>query len=127
MLFEDWKKKVNELIFNAINLTLDDLPDEDYYIFWDCKYNPEDVAKILLIMYTNNKKKKNVYFQTFDEWKKEIDDNIMKVIGLHCIDLPDYDYWMEFSNNKRSSDVISNVLSSYEDSQCSNKRRKIEV
>ena len=45
MLFEDWKKKVNELIFNAINLTLDDLPDEDYYIFWDCKYNPEDVAR----------------------------------------------------------------------------------
>lgn len=127
MSFEDWKKNVNDIIFDAINLTLDDLPDEDYYIFWDSNYSSKNVADILLNMYTNNESKKNIYFQTFVEWKKEIDESVMKVIGLHCIDLPDYDYWMEWNNNKRSSDIVNVILSSYEDSQCSNKRRKIEV
>ena len=50
MSFEDWKKNVNDIIFDAINLTLDDLPDEDYYIFWDSNYSSKNVADILLNM-----------------------------------------------------------------------------
>jgi len=120
MEFNNWKNEINDIIYNSMNLNLTDLPDEDYYIMWEDKMCPKEVAKIIINDYNKLEKtliKKNEYEQTFDEWKKEVDNLIFKKIGLHCEDLPDYDYWSSWERNIFSEVIVQQVLLKYENAE----------
>lgn len=48
MSFEDWKLKVENIVFSHLNLNCNDLPDEDYWISWDKAFSPEEMANIVI-------------------------------------------------------------------------------
>ena len=41
--FEDWKLKVDDIVFSKLNLNCSDLPDEDYWMSWDKDFSPEKI------------------------------------------------------------------------------------
>ncbi len=45
--FANWINKVEKQIMSKLNLTLLDLPDEDYMIFFEEKKSPETVVNII--------------------------------------------------------------------------------
>ena len=45
----------------------------------------------------------------FKNWKKEIEDNMLKTIGIKPDDLPDYTYWDAFSRKQ----TVENTLNDY--------------
>lgn len=48
MSFEDWKLKVDDIVFSKLNLNCSDLPDEDYWMSWDKDFSPEKMANIVI-------------------------------------------------------------------------------
>ena len=46
--FDNWMKKVNKIVFNKINLNLNDLPDEDFWVIWDSNKSPQFMANVVL-------------------------------------------------------------------------------
>ncbi len=120
MEFNSWKNEINDIIYNSIKLNLTDLPDEDYYLMWEEKKCPNEVAQIILKDYNKLEKNsltRNEYEQTFEEWKKDIDNLIFKKIGLHCEDLPDIDYWSSWEKNVFSEVIVNQVLFKYENAE----------
>lgn len=43
--FEDWQKQVNIRVIKIIGLTIDDLPDFDYWSAWDAGISPSETAR----------------------------------------------------------------------------------
>tara|TARA_B100001248_G_scaffold206725_1_gene160771 strand:+ start:149 stop:547 length:399 start_codon:yes stop_codon:yes gene_type:complete len=120
MEFNSWKNEINDIIYNSIKLNLTDLPDEDYYLMWEEKKCPNEVAQIIIKDYNKLEKKlltRNEYEQTFEEWKKDIDNLIFKKIGLHCEDLPDIDYWSSWEKNVFSEVIVHQVILKYENAE----------
>ena len=120
MEFNSWKNEINDIIYNSIKLNLTDLPDEDYYLMWEEKKCPNEVAQIIIKDYNKLEKKlltRNEYEQTFEEWKKDIDNLIFKKIGLHCEDLPDIDYWSSWEENVFSEVIVHQVILKYENAE----------
>ena len=46
--FTSWKYDVNKLVKKNVGLECDDLPDEDYYYFWEKNYSPKDMCNIVI-------------------------------------------------------------------------------
>lgn len=47
--FDNWKNKINGYVYEEINITLDDLPDQNYRIWYDSnKLSPKNLAIIIL-------------------------------------------------------------------------------
>tara|TARA_B100000424_G_C22934576_1_gene497256 strand:+ start:829 stop:1218 length:390 start_codon:yes stop_codon:yes gene_type:complete len=124
--FKEWKNEINKIVYDKIQLNLEDLPDEDYYILWELKNTSKHVANIILKSYHLGYKIKNENYITFDEWKREVDNIVLKKIGLHCNDIPDYDYWKAWDENKCTEFIANKVIYSYEKSEMSEfKKRRI--
>ena len=124
--FENWRSKVNEIVFKKISLNLEDLPDEDYYILWELKNSPSHVADIVLKDYNLSYNLKNKSFITFTDWKNEVDKIVLKNIGLHCKDIPDFDYWKAWDENKCTKYIADKVINNYEKCELSEfKKRRL--
>ena len=123
--FIEWKNKINKLVYNKIQLNLEDLPDEDYYILWELENEPENVANIVLKDYHLSYNIRNKNYITFLDWKNEVDNIVLKKIGLHCDEIPDYDYWTAWDKNMCTNVIASKVIHNYEKSEMSEfKKRK---
>ncbi len=48
MTFEEWKRQVRDIVFDAITMDLDDLPDWDYRVAFDDGVTPVDAASFVL-------------------------------------------------------------------------------
>lgn len=48
MTFEQWMKKVDQIIYNICGLTSEDLADFMYYDAWEDGARPEDIANDVL-------------------------------------------------------------------------------
>lgn len=57
---------------------------------------------------------------TFDSWKDNVDQLVFTDLGLHCIDLPDEDYWLNWDKSvppqKMADIVIKNAHEMCKDS-----------
>ena len=124
--FNEWKNEINKMVYDKIQCNLEDLPDEDYYILWELKYTPNHVTDIILKDYHLSFNIKNGNYITFSDWKKEVDNIVLKKIGLHCNDIPDYDYWKAWDENKCTEFIANKVMYKYERSEISEfKKRRI--
>ena len=124
--FDEWKNEINKMVYDKIQYNLEDLPDEDYYILWELKYTPNHVTDIILKGYNLSFNIKNGNYITFSDWKKEVDNIVLKKIGLHCNDIPDYDYWKAWDENKCTEFIANKVMYKYERSEISEfKKRRI--
>ena len=48
MEFNDWKDSVDSIVFQKLNMHCNDLPDEDYWVYWDKKCTAQDMANIVI-------------------------------------------------------------------------------
>tara|TARA_B100001287_G_scaffold71663_1_gene59200 strand:- start:104 stop:298 length:195 start_codon:yes stop_codon:yes gene_type:complete len=46
--FDNWMKKVNDIVYKKIKLNLSDLPDEDFWVVWNKDKSPQFMANIVL-------------------------------------------------------------------------------
>ena len=46
--FEEWKKKVDQVLWKRAGVTSDDLPDFSYQAFYDCRKDAKETALIAL-------------------------------------------------------------------------------
>ena len=46
--FTDWKNFVYKLIYQHLNMHCIDLQDEDYWVYWNNNFLPEDMADIVI-------------------------------------------------------------------------------
>tara|TARA_A100001015_G_C14819962_1_gene644264 strand:+ start:620 stop:805 length:186 start_codon:yes stop_codon:yes gene_type:complete len=51
--FRQWKEFINKIIIKKTNLDCKDLPDIDYWNYWNNNYEPDIVADIVHDMYIN--------------------------------------------------------------------------
>ena len=64
--FEDWLKELDEYVQNKTGFCLDDLPDMDYFEFYEDERSFEDILKIIM--------EENGDFDDFDEEDEEDED-----------------------------------------------------
>jgi len=50
-LFMDWMNKVYEIVYNKLEISLDDLPDENYRISFENNMTPPNMANIVIHRY----------------------------------------------------------------------------
>ena len=48
MEFDDWKQKVNDIIYKETSINCCDLPDEDYWMSWDNGISPQEISRTIL-------------------------------------------------------------------------------
>ena len=48
MEFETWLKKVDDFVYNKLDLHLKDLPDEDFWVHWDNRVTYEVMANKII-------------------------------------------------------------------------------
>ena len=48
--------------------------------------------------------------ETFEVWKERVDKTVFSKLNLHCNDLPDEDYWMNWDNNIDSQQMANYVI-----------------
>lgn len=59
--FEDWKSNVDGVVFAAINIHCNELPDKDYWMYWNNEVSYFDMAKSITkeyLKFIENIKKK---------------------------------------------------------------------
>ena len=50
---------------------------------------------------------------TFEEWKSNVDAIVFKSINIHCNELPDEDYWMNWDNEVSHFDMAKYIIKEY--------------
>jgi hypothetical protein len=48
MEFNNWKQKVDKIIYAKLKIHCNDLPDEDYWVMWDQNITPKIMANFIL-------------------------------------------------------------------------------
>ena len=48
--------------------------------------------------------------ETFEVWKERVDKMVFSKLNIHCYDLPDEDYWMNWDNNVDSQQMANYVI-----------------
>jgi hypothetical protein len=103
MNFIDWKSKVENCLLDKNNMQ-----NIDLCAFWERNLDPETVSNII-----NNNINYDYYNEKFSTWKKKVDDAVFSKIKIHCIDLPDKDYWNFWYNNIASDNMSELVLNQF--------------
>ena len=47
---------------------------------------------------------------SFDSWKKKVDNKVFTTLGLHCLDLPDEDYWLNWDKGVTHQSMADIVI-----------------
>ena len=54
---------------------------------------------------------------SFEIWKQNVDNLVFAKLNMHCLDLPDEDYWMNWHNDLSSQQmtdiVVKNTLNMF--------------
>jgi len=53
MKFKTWLDKVDDYVYEILNLRLKDLPDEDFWVHWNNKVDYKIMAEIIIKDQTN--------------------------------------------------------------------------
>ena len=53
--------------------------------------------------------------EPFEVWKERVDNAVFSRLNLHCYDLPDEDYWMNWDNNVDSQQMAEFVIKNTND------------
>ena len=54
MTFEKWFEKVNELCEKRLGMGVDDIPDMDYWVWWDAGTSVHETLEFINFELTNN-------------------------------------------------------------------------
>jgi len=47
---------------------------------------------------------------SFEEWKKKVDESLLKKCNMACDDLPDWDYWNAWDAGVTPSEAAKQVI-----------------
>ena len=53
---------------------------------------------------------------SFDEWMKQVNSEVMAIVGLSCDDLPDCLYWDNWDNGTSPQEMAREVIYNAQDS-----------
>jgi len=56
------------------------------------------------------KKRKDSVKPNFEKWMKKVDKRVYKKLNLHLSDLPDEDFWINWSNGMKYRKMANNIV-----------------
>ena len=89
MKYEKWIQKINQIVYEKINYTLDDLPDNLYAINYGKGLSPDEMAKIVISDFNKSMDNFNeLFMDEINEFNKNKDVNLLynQVFGLKKIE-----------------------------------------